>query len=119
MVAGVKHFHEYLYGQRFKIIMDHKPLLGLLAGDKQTSNFMAPRMRRWTIFLTGYNYKLTHRPGTSISNADGLNRCLTLELVEDPGPVSTVLLIDIDPDSPTMSHEMQTTPERTRYSPKS
>ena len=26
IVFGVKHFHEYLYGRRFIIINDHKPL---------------------------------------------------------------------------------------------
>lgn len=61
---------------------------------------------RWSIFLTGYNYKLIHCPGTSISNADALSSCPMPDFVEDPAPVTRVLLIDIDPTSPTTSHEI-------------
>ena len=29
MIFGLKKFHQYPYGQKFKIFTDHKPLLGL------------------------------------------------------------------------------------------
>ena len=29
VVWGVEHFHLYVYGPRFQIITDHKPLLGI------------------------------------------------------------------------------------------
>uniref|UniRef100_A0A2D4PIV7 ribonuclease H n=1 Tax=Micrurus surinamensis TaxID=129470 RepID=A0A2D4PIV7_MICSU len=38
--ASVKKFHEFLYGHHFDLITDHKPLLGLLAGDRQTPQIL-------------------------------------------------------------------------------
>ncbi|XP_026534935.1 uncharacterized protein K02A2.6-like, partial [Notechis scutatus] len=72
IVAAVKKFHEYLYGRTFTIITDHKPLLGILAGDRATPNILSPRMTRRSEFLAAYNYRLTHRPGKTISHADAL-----------------------------------------------
>ena len=34
VILGFKKFHQYLYGQKFKIFTDHKPLLGLFKADK-------------------------------------------------------------------------------------
>jgi hypothetical protein len=31
VIYAVKHFHQYVYGREFRIITDHRPLLGLLA----------------------------------------------------------------------------------------
>ncbi|XP_026581555.1 uncharacterized protein LOC113454394, partial [Pseudonaja textilis] len=74
IVAGVKRFHEYLYGRNFSIITDHKPLLGILAGNKATPNILSPRMTRWSEFLAAYSYELSHRPGKAILHADALSR---------------------------------------------
>lgn len=38
-VASIKRFHDYLYGYVFELITVHKPLLGLLAGDRQHLKF--------------------------------------------------------------------------------
>ena len=37
-VYGIKYFHDYLFGHRFELITDHKPLLGLLKEDRPTSS---------------------------------------------------------------------------------
>ena len=34
MIFGLRKFHQYLYGQKFKILTDYKPLLGLFKADK-------------------------------------------------------------------------------------
>lgn len=63
LVYGIKHFHQYLYGQHFTILTDHKPLLGLLAEDKKIPQMAASRIKRWALTLSAYNYTLAHRQG--------------------------------------------------------
>ncbi|XP_060537701.1 uncharacterized protein K02A2.6-like, partial [Pantherophis guttatus] len=106
IVAGVKRFHEYLYGRSFTIVTDHKPLLGLLAGDQPTPTFMSPRMTRWAIFLAGYSYRLVHQPGTAIGNADALSRCPLKDPVEDPAPTLHLFHIDDDASCPVSSADV-------------
>ena len=57
-VAGVKKFHDYVYGQQFEIVMDHKPLLGIFASGRQTPQILSPQMLHWTVFLAAYDYVL-------------------------------------------------------------
>lgn len=93
-VAGVKRFYHYLYGRFFELITYYKPLLGILAGDKQTPQILSPCMAHWVEFLTAYNYKLLHRPGKALGHADALIRCPLPSGVDDPAPASAVLLIN-------------------------
>ena len=44
VVFGTKTFHQYLYGQKFKIFTDHKPLLGLFKADKAVPALASPRI---------------------------------------------------------------------------
>uniref|UniRef100_UPI00109F9090 uncharacterized protein K02A2.6-like n=1 Tax=Podarcis muralis TaxID=64176 RepID=UPI00109F9090 len=86
--------------QLFERLTDHKPLLGLLAGDRPTPPVLSPRMLRWTVFLAAYHYRLIHRPGKSMGHADALSRCPLPAFVEDPAPASSLLLIEDLPAAP-------------------
>ncbi|KAL9960436.1 hypothetical protein ACROYT_G033892 [Oculina patagonica] len=44
VIFGIKKFHQYLYGQKFKIFTDHKPLLGLFKADKAVPSMASPRI---------------------------------------------------------------------------
>ncbi|XP_026529758.1 uncharacterized protein K02A2.6-like, partial [Notechis scutatus] len=94
IVSAVKRFHEYVYGRPFTLVTDHKPLLGILAGDKPTPHILSPRMTRWSEFLAAYNYVLQHRPGKAIPHADALSRSPLPETVSDPAPTLTTLQIE-------------------------
>ncbi|XP_026544539.1 uncharacterized protein K02A2.6-like, partial [Notechis scutatus] len=94
VVSAVKRVHEYVYGQAFTIVTDHKPLLGIIAGDKPTPYILSPRMTRWSEFLAAYNYLLQHRPGKAIPHADALSRSPFPETVNDPAPTLTMLQIE-------------------------
>ncbi|XP_058024057.1 uncharacterized protein K02A2.6-like, partial [Ahaetulla prasina] len=106
IVSGVKKFHKYVFGRDFEIITDHRPLLGLLAGDRPTPVALSPRLTRWTIFLAAYSYKLLHRPGKDLGHADALSRCPLPETIEDPTPGTPVLLIDSLDSGPVTSKEV-------------
>lgn len=53
---------------------DPKPLLGLLHHAKP--QVLSPRMLRWTLMLSAYDYEIEYRPA-ELSNADAFN-CLPL-----------------------------------------
>ena len=105
IVAGVKKFHHFLYGNKFEIITDHKPLLGLFDVTKATPAIMSPRMLRWNNLLSSYDYRIKHRPGLQISHADGLSR-LPLPVVDsDTSVLHDVLLIESS-DLPVTANEI-------------
>uniref|UniRef100_A0A5S6Q373 RNA-directed DNA polymerase n=1 Tax=Trichuris muris TaxID=70415 RepID=A0A5S6Q373_TRIMR len=74
LISGVKKFHHFLYGRPFTLVTDHKPLLDLFSPSKGTPDIISPRMLRWSILLNAYSYKLIHKPGVRLGNADALSR---------------------------------------------
>ena len=73
-IFGIKKFHDYLFGHAFELVTDHKPLLGLLKEDRATSPQASARIKRWSLFLSGYEYTLVFRNTTAHANADALSR---------------------------------------------
>jgi len=71
IVFGVQRFHTYLYGRRFRVITDHKPLVMIL--DKPLTK-APPRLQRMMLKLQGYNLELEYRPGKELSLPDTLSR---------------------------------------------
>lgn len=81
LVFGVTRFKDYLYGQRFVLVTDHKPLTGLFNPSKPIPPMAAARIQRWALFLGNYDYTLQYRKGSDHSNADALSR-LPLPITE-------------------------------------
>ena len=74
LVFGVKKFHRYLYGRKFTLITDHKPLTTILHPTKCTPPLAAARLQRWALILSAYQYDIEFKPTAQHSNADGLSR---------------------------------------------
>ena len=72
--GGVKQFHVYLYGRRFTLITDHKPLTVIFHSEKGVPAMTAARLQRYALFLAGFNYKIEYKSTTEHCNADGLSR---------------------------------------------
>ena len=71
---GVHKFHSYLFGHSFDLITDHKPLLALLNEHKPTFPQASVRIRRWSLFLSAYEYTMKFRCTTEHGNVDALSR---------------------------------------------
>jgi len=69
IVWATNYFRCYLYGRKFKIISDHKPLAWL-------HNVKEPNMKlqRWIIRLNEYDFKIEHIKGKPNFVADALSR---------------------------------------------
>ena len=100
-IFGIERFHNYLFGRHFELVTDHKPLLGLLKEDCATPPQASSRIKRWSLFLSSYQYTLRFRNTSAHANADALSR---LTLPEEPATVSRepelILLAEHLADSP-------------------
>ena len=61
IVFGVRKFHQYLYGRKFILVTDHKPLVSLLGPKTGIPTLAAARMQRWALLLSGYQYDIEYR----------------------------------------------------------
>ena len=73
IVYGVKNFHQYLYGRKFTILSDHKPLKYLLGETRGIPPLASARIQRWALMLSAYNYGIHYKPVNDHANADGLS----------------------------------------------
>ncbi|GBG69924.1 hypothetical protein CBR_g4750 [Chara braunii] len=69
VVWGIQHFHPDLYGQKFRLVTDHEPLLAL----KKLTNYTG-MIGRWAVRLQEYDFDIVHRKTERHGNADGLTR---------------------------------------------
>ena len=74
IIFGVTKFHKFLYGRKFTLVTDHKPLLTLLGPKSQIPPLAAARLQRWALILTAYNYDTQYCPSDKHGNANGLSR---------------------------------------------
>ncbi|XP_056132701.1 uncharacterized protein K02A2.6-like, partial [Lampris incognitus] len=58
IIFGVTKFHKYLYGRKFSLITDHKPLLTILGPKSEIPTLAALRMQRWALRLMAYDYSI-------------------------------------------------------------
>ncbi|CAC5368187.1 unnamed protein product [Mytilus coruscus] len=74
IIFGVTRFHQYLYGRKFTLITDNKPLSLLLGPKTGIPMLAASRIQRWAIQLSGYQYDVKCKSSSENANADGLSR---------------------------------------------
>ena len=107
-VYGVKRFYSYLFGHS---PINHRPqtaTIGLLRDCKSTSPQALARVRRWSLYLSQFEYQLTFRGTLAHANADVLYR---LPLPHSPDiaqpPAEIVLLCQHLDDSPVTAKHIQ------------
>lgn len=78
IVYGVKQFRPYLYGRKFVILTDHRPLSWLFNLKDPLS-----KLARWRIQLEEYDYEIKYKPGVQNSNVDALSRMYSIREIKD------------------------------------
>lgn len=69
IVWAVKHFRPYLYGRKFTIFTDHRPLAWLNSLKEPGS-----KLTRWKLRLSEFDFDVIYKSGKQNSNADALSR---------------------------------------------
>ena len=57
IMFAIKTFKNYVYGEKFTIVTDHKPLLWLKSADNNT------RVQKWRLKLSDYEFDNVYKPG--------------------------------------------------------
>ena len=108
IIFGVKKFHDYLFGQRFSILSDHKPLQHLLKETSATPSMASARIQRWALTLGAYDYEIAYKPGDEHANADVLSRLpLPKAPSQVPVPGETMLLMEALDSSPVTASQIK------------
>ena len=72
LVWACERYHAYIYGMRFDLVTDHKPLEVIYGPRSKPS----ARIERWVIRLQPYDFRVVYAPGQS-NVADPLSRLLS------------------------------------------
>ena len=92
-VYGIKKFHNYLYGRKFTIECDHKPLQDI---KKKNLNLAPPRLRGMLQSVSDYDYTIRYRPGKEMVLPDALSRLSCADKSEVSGTRMTIHeLVDV------------------------
>lgn len=98
----MNHFRYYIYGRKFNLITDHRPLVWVHSVKDPTS-----RLLRWRLKLAEYDYKISYKSGKTNLNADALFRNPVPVLPLSSDASSEMALFD----PPTTSRPSTTTQE--------
>ncbi len=60
-VIGVRKFHQYLYGRKFTLFTDHRPLTTIFGPQNGIPSMAAARMQRWALLLSAHNYTIEYK----------------------------------------------------------
>jgi hypothetical protein len=109
VVWATRKFRCYLDKREFDIFTDHQALTWVFSPGNRTSN---AKLARWAMELSNLQFKVHHKPGTSMGHVDGLSRlpmdsvnALTLEDLLNPAPTMADLLnpepSSVEPEVPS------------------
>lgn len=103
---GIRKFHQFLYGRKFTLRTDHKPLTYIF-GDKVGIPVMAAsRLQRWAVLLSGYSYDIQYV--TSKKNcADALSRLPPARKVEPKARVEVTYVNFVEKFLPITNSEVR------------
>lgn len=74
IIYGLKKFYQYVYGRKFILVTDHRPLRAMFGPGKATPALAANRLSRWAMMLNQFDYDIEYRKTTDHANADVLSR---------------------------------------------
>ena len=94
VIYALQKLRHYLYGAKFRIFTDHRPLLSMFSGRNVIKN---QRVQRWALLLSEFQATIEYRPGKINERADFLSR------IHQKTEETDIAIIDaedwVDPDA--------------------
>ena len=101
IIFALKKYHQFLYGQPFILVTDHKPLISMFDPNTATPMQAANRLARWSLMLSQYavlhDNSIEYRSTKQHGNANALSRLPVgpdLSLGNDVDTVCTIRVIN-------------------------
>lgn len=88
VVWGVQYFRPYLFGRKFRIFTDHRPLHWLQSIKEPSS-----KLFKWKTQLAAYDFEIMYKKGSLNTNADALSR---IELLNNSDDITEPTSVEID-----------------------
>ncbi|KMQ89222.1 integrase domain containing protein [Lasius niger] len=96
LTYAVKKFHRYIYGRRFELRTDHKPLVSIFGSKGGIPVYTANRLQRYALILLAYDFDIRYIDTKSFAYADFLSRLIA----SHPKPeLEDVVVASIRPDT--------------------
>lgn len=76
LIFAVTKFHKFIYGRKFLLQTDHKPLLAIFGSKKGIPAHSANRIQRWALIMLQYNFIIEYVNTNSFAYADVLSRLI-------------------------------------------
>ena len=97
---GVERFFYYIFGRRFTLITDSRPLSQIFAPERTLPALSATRMQHYAVYLTGFSFDIVYRPTKLHGNADALSRL----------PIKSEQLSPVDPSNQLVINQLHEVP---------
>lgn len=105
IVYTVQKLHVYLQGIKFKIVTDCAAVK--MAFHKKIMN---PRIERWIMEMSNYDYDIEHRSNTKMQHVDALSRCHNICVIEENSFEQNLNFAqNLDPRIRELQQELETT----------
>lgn len=84
VIFALQKFYKYIWGRKFKLVIDNAPLKGILNPVKPLSILASDRLIRWSLFLRSFCFDIEHRKSELLSPADAMSRLPTNSSLVEP-----------------------------------
>uniref|UniRef100_A0A914IEX9 RNA-directed DNA polymerase n=1 Tax=Globodera rostochiensis TaxID=31243 RepID=A0A914IEX9_GLORO len=74
LIFACQKFHRMIYGRKFVLLTDHKPLLAIFGSKKGIPIYTAARLQRWALTLANYDFTIQYVKSENFGQADVLSR---------------------------------------------
>ncbi|XP_062699969.1 uncharacterized protein K02A2.6-like, partial [Aedes albopictus] len=74
IVFGIRKFYQYLFGRKFTLVTDNKPVSQIFSESKGLPTMTAMRMQHYAAFLQNFDYRIRYRRSSDHCNADAMSR---------------------------------------------